>query len=199
MTKRFPGLPEREKMDWSTHTVLFINTFYLRVAVLCFQHEGVSLLSAGAVRAGLGQGQGWTHGQITLPCTKGVPPTSLCSLHCPVPHFLGFWPCQVQKCVFHRNSCCLKSSFSSLEREGRLLWLRADYLPNKMWQFFWVRRWSWWSQRAAWGLKGNVAALQSTLLHCWVIPASLVISSTITFLLDTADAQPIFCHRLTSF
>lgn len=114
-----------------------------------FPHCKCSAVSEIAVRPQSegwpgGSGRGWTQmcpphplptvgqlGKSHFPCTEDVPshlsvfftrqfPTALFFISS------GFWPCQVQKCVFHRNSCRLKSSFSSLECEEKLLWLRAE-------------------------------------------------------------------------
>lgn len=83
--------------------------------------------------------------------------------------------------------------------ERKLLWLRADYLPNKMLPFFWVRKCSLWSGMAAWGLtRQHFSPCNPQMQHCWVIPC-FVINTTISFLLDTADAQPMLFRRITSF
>lgn len=83
--------------------------------------------------------------------------------------------------------------------ERKLLWLRADYLPNEMLPFFWVRKCSFWSGMAACGLlRQHFSPCNPQMQHCWVIPC-FVINNTISFLLDTADAQPMFFHRITSF
>lgn len=168
---------QKEKMDWSTDIAAsyklilskvcsgsgFCKLYFQEMRVFSYcAFPAVSEIAVRAeIRAG-GNGRGWT--QICPP-----DPLSQCRnssvghLHQAVPSylrafftwqfsallFLGFLAVSSTKMCAPQKQLPFKIQLLLRRCEGKLLWLGADYLPNEMLPFFWVRKCSLWSEMAA--------------------------------------------------